>query len=61
MSKYLEAKKARKRHAGVSSYAEALKNKSQNQDKKRAEKVATAEKTQVEKNPETMLRNHFKK
>ena len=55
--KYKEAKlKAR-----AASYAEALKNKPENKDKERAQKISSDAQTQIENNLESMLTSHFSK
>ena len=57
LQKYKEAKpKAR-----AASYAEALKNKPENKDKERAQKIASDAQTQIENNLESMLSSHFTK
>ena len=55
--KYEEAKLKTR----AASYAEALKNKPRNQDKERAQKIASDARTQIENNLESMLSNHFTK
>ena len=55
--KYKEAKlKAR-----AASYAEALKNKPENKNKERAQKIASDAQTQIENNLQSMLWSHFTK
>ena len=55
--KYKEVKlKAR-----AASYAEALKNKPENKDKKRAQKIANDAQTKIANTIESMLTNHFTK
>ena len=55
--KYKEAEiKAR-----AASYAEALKNKPENKDKERAQKIASDAQTQTENNLENLLTSHFTK
>ena len=55
--KYKEAKlKAR-----AAWYAEALKNKPENKDKEKAQKIANDAQTQIKNNLEIMLTSHFKK
>ena len=55
--KYKEAKQK----ARAASYAEALKNKPENKDKERAQKIASDAQTQIENNLESMLSSHFTK